>query len=472
MIGIHKIDAKRRDESGSFLVAALVIILFLTSIGLVVAQLVSSQYQQVKGRTFFQNAQLAAEAGIEETVNKLNADDSFSGFDSAQQFFDNTIQGKGVFTTTVTTNPDGKSKVIVATGKVYRADGDTNPINTRTVKVTVVGTQSEGYSVYTGPGGLILGGSAKITNSDVYVNGTITLNGASSIGTASQPLKVYAANYVCPTSGGPTYPQVCTTTQPISLAYSTNIYGTVCATNQTSTGPNNNIQGGSTGQGLVLGCTAPQVSTPTYDRQAQINAVTTTKPSSDSDIDCTKWRSADKFARTWSANLKITGNVTIASSCDLTITGNVYITGNLSIGGAASITVADSVGTTRPVVIVDGTITVNGSGQMKANSSGTGIQFISFKSNASCSPSCTNLTGDDLKNSQNYQTVSVGGSAQLPGMIFQSYWGKISLAGSGNMGSAIGQTVDMGGAGTVTFGTKLAAGSRTWTISSYQQVFQ
>ncbi|HYH36471.1 MAG TPA: hypothetical protein VD706_03160, partial [Candidatus Saccharimonadales bacterium] len=109
-----------------------------------------------------------------------------------------------------------------------------------------------------------------------------------------------------------------------------------------------------------------------------------------------------------------------------------------------------------------------GSAQLVANSAGTGIQFISFKSTASCSPNCAGLSGNDLKTSSNNQTVSIGGAANMPGMIFNAYWGKITIGGSGNVGSAIGQTVDMSGAGTVTFGTTLSSGNRTWTISSYQ----
>jgi hypothetical protein len=148
----------------------------------------------------------------------------------------------------------------------------------------------------------------------------------------------------------------------------------------------------------------------------------------------------------------------------------VYITGTLTVGGAAKIRVADSVGTTRPVVISDGTMSFGGSGSMIANASGTGIEFISFKSSASCSPNCTSLTGNELKTSQNLQTVTVGGAANLAGFVYYAYWGKISMGGSGNVGAAIGQTVDLSGAGTVTFGTNIAAGSRTWTITTYQEI--
>lgn len=457
--------------TGSLLAASLVIIVVVTTLGLIVASSVVVQQSSVNHGIFSANANQVSEAGLEQSLSQLNSDDSFDGYTSPQVFFDNASQGYGVFTSEVNSLADSNSREIISTGKVFKNQSSTNPIATKKLRVIVVGTQSKGYSVFTGPGGLILGGSASITNSDVFVNGTIKMTGAASIGTASKPLNVFAANRVCPASGGPTYPQVCTSSEPISLAWSTYIYGTVCATGQTGDGPNNNIKPGNGGQGLKPGCTAPPVGQPTYDRQAQIDAVVTTKPHNNTDINCSSWRNPDGFKRTWPANLKITGNVSLSASCDLTITGDVYITGNLTISGAASLKVADSVGKDMPVIVVDGTINSSGSGSISANNQGTGARFISFKSSAACNPNCTDLTGNDLKNSQNVQTVSVSGAAQLPGMVFQSYWGKITLSGSGNLGSAIGQTVDMSGAGTVIFGTNLATGSKTWSISSYTPVY-
>lgn len=457
-------------EDGYFLVTAVIITLLLTAIGLSLASLTSVQYQHVKRSIHTENAQLLAEASIEQTVQELNADEDFAGYTTEQEFFDNSSQGRGVFTSTITDNPDGETKKIVAEGKVYRSSGDTTPYITRKIEANVVGTISGGYSVLSGPGGLILGGSATITNSQVYVSGTITMNGASKIGSYNTPVTVYAANNACPPGAapGPTYPQVCTDgSQPITMAHSTNIYGTVCATGQTSTGPNNNIQTGNGGQGLVPGCTAPVFPGTTYDRAAHIAAVTVTGAGNSNTYVCNSW----PFTRSWPANLQLTGNVNIGSSCDVTINGNAYITGNLTVGGAARIRVADSLGTTRPVIIVDGTITVGGSASMIANSSGTGIEFISFRSSASCNPNCTSLSGNDLKTSQNLLTINVGGAVNLPGMIFNAYWGRVSLSGSGNVGAASGQTVDLSGAGTVIFGTTLSAGSKTWSITSYQPLY-
>lgn len=471
---------KMGEENGLILISIVLVAGIMMVIGFALISVTTGQYKVTRNNTYVANSLLVAEAGVEQSIKQLNADDNFSGYTVEQEFFSNTTQGRGVFTTTIANSAsDANAKVITSTGKVYRSTTATKPISTRIVKVTAVGTQSQSYSVHAGPGGLIMGGAARITNSDVYVNGTIQMSGGSQIGTDSKPAEVYAGNYACGTSN---YPSLCTGTQPIPIPdwSSVAIIGTVCATGQTqSKFPNsqyNNNQpqiraGSGGGSGLRIGCTAPQVSQPTYNRSAHVAAVTTTRSSTDSSIDCKQYSHAQNFDRTWPANLRITGNMNIGSSCNLIITGDVHITGNLTIDGAARITVANSVGTKRPVVIVDGTIDAGGAAQLIANSSGTGIEFISFKSTASCSPSCATVAGNDLRTSANTTTVTIGGGSNLPGMTFNAYWGKIVIGGAGNVGSAIGQTVDMSGAGTITFGTTLSSGSSTWTVSSYQQKY-
>ncbi len=471
---LEMIKALQKQQSGMMLVSILIITAVLVLIGFSLASLTVGQYSISNTKVFSANGLMVAEAGIEQSLLQLNSNDNFTGYPTEQEFFNNTTQGRGTYSVTVANTSDTNAKIITSTSKVYRYNKTTNPVSTKIVKVTVVGTSSEGYSVHTGPGGLLLGGSANITNSDVYVNGTISLSGAAKIGTSAFPLDVKVANQVCPTGNNPgaTYPTVCTSGQPITTQHSTNIYGSVCATGQTSNnnGSNNpagNILPGNGGAGLILGCVAPVVQPPSYDKAAQLAAVTTTAAGNSNTYTCQSW----PFDRTWPSNLKLTGNVTVGGSCNVTIKGNTYITGDLDINGASKITVDSSAGTTRPVVIVDGKITIAGSAQMIANAQGTGIQFISFKSNAPCASNCTTITGTNLKNTQGLETVKVGGGVNLPGMIFQSYWGKITIAGSGSIGAAVGQTVDMSGAGTVVFGTSLSSGDRTWTITSYQEKF-
>jgi len=460
---------KQRSEQGLVLILVLLMVSALMLIGLSLISQTTSQYLLTTNTATTSNAMYTAEAGIEQSVQQLNANSNFTGYGSPQVFLNTTAQGYGTYTTSITpASGNSNAKVITSIGKVYKYQDHSKLVSSRTVQVTVVGTTAEGYSVLTGPGGLILNGSANVTNSSVYVGGTITLTGASRIGTAAKPLEVNVANKACPTGANPgaSYPSLCTSTQPISLDWSTYIYGSVCATGQTSKGPNNNIQTGSGGQGLILGCTAPDVSRPTYDRQAQINAVTTTGSGTNNTYVCNSW----PFDRVWPAKLKLTGNVTISGSCNLVIKGDVYITGSLTLGGAATVKIDDSVGSVRPNIIADGKITVDNSASITANSAGTGAQFISFASDPStgCGAACTNVTGTPLKTTSNYETVYVGGAVSVPGMIFNAYWGKVSIAGSGNIGAATGLTVSLNGAGTVTFGTKLSSGVSTWTISSYQ----
>lgn len=456
------------SNQGMILVSVIVIVSILMFVGLALLSATTDQYIYASNYTYTTNAIYTAEAGIEQSIQQLNSNNSFSGYSTAQVFFNNKNQGYGTFVTSVTTSGNNV-KIITSTGNVYRFGSTSNPISSKIVRVTVVGTASPGYSVVTGTGGLILGGGATITNSQVLVNGTINLSGNSQIGTYDQPLTVNAANDACPTGSnpGPTYPSVCSNSQPISMSSNSHIYGSVCATGQTSSGPNNNIQGGNGGQGLIVGCTTSPSAMPSYNRNAQIAAVTTTASGSNSSYICQH----DNNQASWPANLELTGNVIIGGDCKINITGNTYITGNLSIEGSAKMQVANSLGTTRPVVLVDGTITVNGSAKLTANDSGTGIEFISFDSNASCGSSCTNLSGTALADTTTFPTINITSKAKLAGMVFYAYWGQLNLKGSGNLGTAMGQTVNLSGDGTITFGTALASGTETWTVSSYQQKY-
>lgn len=467
------------QQRGSVLVMVFILGVVFAAVGVSILQFTVTQRTIATRNLANINALLAAEAGIEQSLHRLNQEDDFVGITTEEEFFNNETQGRGVYLTTVEEAEDSNAKIITAIGRVYRKDGTVDPRSERKIRAVVVGTKSEGSSVHSGPGGLILGGSANITNTDVHVNGTITMSGAARIGTETKPVNVNVANIACPAGNnpGPTYPSLCTTSQPISIPdwSNTAIIGNVCATGQTqskfpdspSNGGQPQIRGGSGGQGLIPGCVAEPVNPPTYNRAAHKAAVSITAAGNSNTYTCQSW----PFDRTWPANLQLNGNVNIGGSCNITINGNAYITGNLDIGGAARIQVADSVGSARPVIMVDGNINVGGSAQLIANASGTGIHFISFKSSAGCSPECASLSGNDLKTSQQLLTVDIGGAVNLPGMIFHAYWGKVRLSGSGNVGALAGQTIDMQGAGTVTFGTQLSSGTQTWTISGYQRVY-
>ncbi len=464
-----------KDQRGVVFVTVLFVGLLLTFIGLSMADVAIAQLNRTHQNVFVSNALLTAEAGIEQSVYELNNSVGFDGYTTPVTFYDNDTQGRATYETSIDPGSGASELVITSIGRTYRS-GSTQVEKERRVRVSVVATAAPGYSVQTGPGGLILGGSAAITNSEIYVNGFLQMSGAARIGTQTSPLNVHVAHYYCPPGNnpGPSYPAQCSSGQPISMSGSSRIYGSVCATNQTTSDFGSaEIQPGNGGAGLIPGCTAPQVSMPTYDRAAHIAKMSPLAGYAANNItyDCSQWQNPNGFVRTMPANTRINGNANWSSSCDLTITGDVYITGNLNIGGAARIRIANSLGTTRPVILVDGSITIGGSATLIANSNGTAAHFISYKGSGSCNLAAS-CVGTDLKTSQGITTVDVQGAGNFPGTVFHSYWGTVKLGGSGNMGSAIGQTVDLSGAGTVVFGTSLATGDVSWTIRGYQYDYE
>lgn len=465
-----------KDQRGVVFITVLLVGLLLTFIGLSLADVAIAQFQRTTQNVYISNALLTAEAGIEQSIYGINNIDSFAGYVDPVEFYNNDIQGSATYETHVEAGGTPEERIITSIGRTFNKSGVLQ--KERRVRVSVVGVSSPGYSVQTGPGGLILTGSAAITNSEIYVNSYLQMSGSSSIGTNGAPLNLFVAHYNCPPGNnpGPTYPQLCSSGQPISMSGSSRIYGSVCATNQTTSDFGSaEIRPGTTGSGLMVGCTAPEVPMPVYDRGAHISRMTTTASANDVNYDCGQympWPSTAGFERTMPANIRLNGNAQWNSSCDLTITGDVYITGNLDIGGSATIRIADSVGETRPVIVVDGDIDVAGSSKIIPNSSGTAAHFISYKGSGSCNLAMS-CSGTDLKTSQGVRTVDVGGSGNYPNTVFHSYWGTVKLGGSGNMGSAIGQTVDLSGAGNIVFGTALSSDSNsTWTVRTYQYDYE
>lgn len=455
-----------QDERGSLLVAALIAGMLMLGLGIVLANVAIAQLVRTNRNIAVLNALQVAEAGIEKTISQLNVDDEFLGFTAEEVFFENESQGSAVFSTEIIDGIENE-KFIIARGAVYRyQDIGGELLNERFLRVTVVGTESDGFSVHTGPGGLLLGGNANITNSDVHVNGFIDMTGSTQIGTETNPLNVNVANIRCPLGANPgdNYPEVCNPgDEPISISSNAEIYGSVCATHQTSS---DNIFMGDGGSGLIAGCTAPPVQPPTYDRQDHIDRVEITANSNNNAYRC----GGGSNTAVWPANLQLNGNVNLTGNCEIILEGDVHITGNFRTGGSSSIRVADSVGEVQPTIIVDGDVDVGGSGQFISNNQGVGAKFISFQSEAACSPDCTELSGNDLYNSQQQVTVDVGSGVNLAGMVFQSYWGTAKLAGGGSIGAIAGQTVDLRGAGTVVFGTVLSSGEKTWRATSYQEL--
>lgn len=434
------------------------VMILLTVSALALATFTINHYSRVQNDVLASNALLSAEAGAEQTLYELNQDSDFSGYASEQEFFNDTTQGRGTYQTQVLPGSISNEKLIIATGRLYRRAGDSQPKVTRKVRLTVVGTSPNTYSVQTGPGGLVMGNSATIANGNVYVNGTLTMNNSSRIGSSSNPLNVWAAHISCPTSGGSSYPSQCSSGQPISIiGTQAEIYGEVRATNQTNGSHMYN-------PGLIADSEAAPIGLPAYDRDAQKAAVATT-------ISGAAASCSGSQTRTWEADTKITGNVTIANNCVVTVNGNIWITGTLTLSNSSRLKLGNSV-TTAPYIMVDGnSISLNNTSSVLANAGGIGFWFINYYSTASCAPDCADVTGTDLYNSKDLNTISLGNSGLAAGSVFFARWTKVTLGQSGSIGAVLGQTVELNNTGNISFGTQLSSGTSIWSIKNYTQIF-
>jgi len=206
---------------------------------------------------------------------------------------------------------------------------------------------------------------------------------------------------------------------------------------------------------------------PNHDRNAQKAAVTTT-------ISGTSASCSGSQTRTWAANTKINGDVTVSNNCRVTVAGDIWITGKLTVQNSSKLIVADSLGTSRPVIMVDNIAGAEfeNSAELKSNASGTGFQIISYWSAATCSPDCTNVSGLDLYNSRNTTTIQLENSASGPQTIFYARWSRVQVVNSGQIGALVGQTIELKNSGTVTFGTTASSQEITaWIIDGYRRVF-
>jgi Tfp pilus assembly protein PilX len=84
---MFKIRGLEKNEQGWFLVSVLVMTMLLTLLGVSIAALVAEEYQHTTLEQYTQNASLAAEAGIEQSIVQLNANDSFAGYSTPQVYF-------------------------------------------------------------------------------------------------------------------------------------------------------------------------------------------------------------------------------------------------------------------------------------------------------------------------------------------------------------------------------------------------
>lgn len=472
---------KKTNQNGAVLIAIVIMMPFFLLIASAYLRLAVNGYRIARKDQLRTHAQLAVDAGIDVSMDAINQDDTWTGTGSE---IDMPSSGD-IRTTyqTVVNTIDPDVKVIVATGRSYHPASSTTPSSTLTINVSLRPVRSGDYSVVGGVGGLIMDNHAKILGGDVLVNGSVTMKNHAQIGLVISPVNLKVAHQTCPATGSlATYPRLCNNGengQPISIIDDAHIYGSVRANNQTTSTR-------MTDPGLLTPhCLIPSASAncvipeplPPHDRAALITTITNADNANAPDAMTGAAASCSgNTSKSWPANLKINGDVTISNKCKLTVNGDVWITGKLDVQNSQTeMIVADSLGTTKPVIMVDGdTAKFGNSAKLESNSAGTGFHVITYKSDAICTtqvPGCASISGQDLFNSQGDLTIELDNSASGPNTIFYAKWSKIVVKNSGEIGALVGQTIDLSNSGTITFGTSAGTGTSFWVINSYRRSF-
>lgn len=446
------------DERGMLLLVLIIVVPFLIAIAVYYMRLSLTSFQVARFDQLHTEAQLAADAGADYGVEQINENNAWSGTGSEVTLHSDSSL-KTTFAVAVVNN-SATSKTLQVTGRTYWPAAKTPAARSTTIYVDLRAVTGGNFSVVSGEGGLIMSNSAKIVGGSVFVNGTITMQNNSQIGLSTNPVDVSVADQACPIPPDSTYPRVCNASeggQPISLSTNAHIYGAVKATNQTD-------GTGMTDSGLQAGSTVATKALPTYDRTAQKNAVATT---------LTGPISCNNGSLTWAANTKIVGDVHLSNKCQVTVQGNVWITGALTMDQSSQMIVADTLGTTMPVVMVDGSsgATFSNAATLVPNSSNTGFEIITFWSAASsCSPDCSSVTGSNLYNSRNITTINLQNNSTAANSIFYAYWSQVTIGNSGQIGALIGQTVNLTNNGAITFGSTVnGSGTTAWVIQGYRR---
>jgi hypothetical protein len=449
-----------RNQRGSILLPFIITLPVFIIIVVTYMDLTVSNFRLARIDQFHTGSQLAADAAADYAVGQISTDADWSGT-GGEITLANNSDVKTTYSATVANN-GADSKTITAIGRTYKPATATTPQTSVTLKIGLRPVRSGLYSVIAGVGGLYMSNSSKITGGDVFVNGEVSLSNSAQIGLSTNPVNLTVAHQVCPNPANGTYPRLCNNGengQPITLNNSAHIYGTVRANNQTN-------GAGMTNAGLVSSSGVTAQALPTHDRDAQKAAAVNNLTGSAASC-------SGSQTRTWEANTKITGNVSISNNCVVTVKGNVWITGTLNTSNSTQMRVDNSVGTIIPIIMVDGSggATFSNSSNLVSNSSSTGFQIITFWSQASCSPNCADVTGTDLYNSRNTETIRLNNSAQGANTIFYSRWSKVNVSNSGQIGALIGQVIQLSNSGTITFGTSTGTGTTTWVVSDYRRSF-
>ncbi|USN96842.1 MAG: hypothetical protein H6797_01435 [Candidatus Nomurabacteria bacterium] len=468
----HIRSTYRSAESGFLVLSLMIASVFIILLMVATMQIVVQNNNLTQHNTYKLQSQLAADSGADYAVTQLIANSDWTAPVGEVELSNDTTT-RTTYEIDVTTPVDGQTKTITAYGRTYVPATSTTAKSTSKVQVGMKGSGASvvdgTISAYIGVGGLNMSGSSKVSGGVAFSNGPITMTGTSQIGSASNPVDTYVSNLACPVSGGSDFPRICNSGEnenPINIpSWGTHIYGQVKANNQVSgTGMAN--------PGLVPGTVAAS-SLPTDDRATRTQTINNPgQIQTGATASC-----SGSTTKTWPADLKIIGNVTLQNSCSITVSGDVWITGNLTVSGATHLRVQAGL-TTPPHILIDGStgFQILNSGQLTPNASGTGFRVITYYSTDPCSVTASgcDVSGSALFNSKSLRTILINGSTSSLKTQYYARWTKVNLDNSADVGALIGQTVELTGTAEIHSGVEIdpsQPGTLSWTVSSYKRSY-
>lgn len=449
------------NQKGSALLAMILILPSLLLVTSVYLSLSVSSFRIAKRDQLQTHAQIAADAGADRSLYEINQNSEWTGT-SGEIELHNDGDTRTTYDVTVTTNSETNYKTANVTGRSYRPISSSTPESTINLIIGLRPVGSGDFSVVTGVGGLYMSNNSKILGGNIKVNGEVEMSNSAQIGLATNSVDMEVAHQNCPNPVTSDYPQLCDPSEngePISIDNLAHIYGDVSANNQVTTS-------GMSNPGLTASSGVVPEDLPAHDRNGLVSAIASEQTGNQA--------SCSSGTKTWPANLKINGDVTISGQCQVTVEGDIWITGKLTTSNLSKLIVSDSVGETMPTIMVDGpsvAVSLSNNSGLVENASDTGFQIITYWSEADCSPDCSSVTGQDLFDSRNEITINMSNSSDAAHSILYARWSRVSVSNSGQIGALVGQTVSLSNSATITFGTSVGTSTNFWVIDTYRRVF-
>lgn len=458
------------------MIGAFIVTFFFLMTSLAVAELGINHYTSTRRTLITAGSLNASEAGADAFMNNINTDTNYQGTTNAPPaatnscsgftitpvvLVNNPVQGKITYESCVTPGTIPNEKIVYSTGKVYLPATAASPRVTRKLKLVINQSLPTGFTIMSGPGGLVLGNNVRITAGPVYVGGKLSLSNNSTIGSVATPATTYVADIACPVAANSTYPVPCASGNSITTNINSHVYGDVHVLNNVDT-PANFTNAG------VVDHNVPPINLPAADHN------TLTAGLANSGAMAAKNCSGGTMHLSGHYTGSVATNLAVDNNCTVYLDGNVWIDGNLILGNNDTLKVGPAVGS--PInLIIDGSTGFNSGNNafITASDSSVGLSLYTFWSaDSSCTPNCANVTGTALATSQGVTTINLannaGGSANVQ---FYARWSKLVLSNNATVGQLIGQAIDLNNNGDIQFSNSGAGTPSGWDVRYYEQLY-